>query len=62
MNPFVIGTIILVEDQLTFSKSADFMADASDAEKGMYDALVRLFQQASDGVAINTPAVEPEVA
>jgi len=46
MPAIFVGALFLDGDLLSFSKSADFKAVPVEAEKGMYKALVELFENA----------------
>jgi len=46
MPAVFVGALFLDGDLLSFSKSADFKAVPVAAEKGMYKALVELFENA----------------
>jgi hypothetical protein len=46
MSTVLVGALFLDGDLLSFSKSADFKAVPVEAEKGMYKALVQLFENA----------------
>ena len=48
MPAILVGALFQEDDILSFSKSADFQAVPVEVEKGMYRALVQLFESASN--------------